>query len=399
MIEVGALRALLSGDLALDRARMRLVGDQSGTVMIDIAGPLVKGDYAAIGDAIEMAVDDPGCPAIVLRIDSPGGTVAGAFELADRIYEARKAKPIYAVADGAAHSAAYLIASQATEVLMTRTGSVGSIGVRVAHTDMSEALAQAGIRVTIITSGSHKADGSPTQPLSASARAAIQEQVDTFAQMFFDAVARGRGIPARAVADLEAGVFVGEDLPVRYRLIDGVMTLDEVLELAAYQTPGGAHMATEPAPEVEEAVPAPELEAQTPELPDLDAVRQEAMLDERARILSLESAADGRPHLAGLVRRAKAEGMTLEAFKIAAFDVKPDPAAAYLAGVEADSPDAVADAVVEQTAPKPGELKAGMSREEQARILWDANAELRNKYLDRFETFLHSEDLDERMVG
>lgn len=351
MIEPGALRALLNGELPLRRTRLRAMNTGDGVEVIDIAGPLIRSDYDDIGDTIDAALANAGTEAIVLRIDSPGGQVAGAFELADKIRAARDVKPIYAIADGAAHSAAYLIASQATSIHMTRTGSVGSIGVIVAHQEVSQMLEGMGVRVNLITSGARKADGNPFEPLSDEARASLQASVDEYARQFFDAVAAGRGISASDVRAMDAAVFVGrqaESSP----LIDGTATMDEVVQLAALHTPGGPYMGTDPAPD---AVPAPE--AQTP-TPDPDALVAEAVAGERARVASLEAAAAGRPDLpASLLATAKAEGWSVDQYKIAAFEVAPkDPAAAYAAAVAEDSPEpAPADEVADgETAPADG---------------------------------------------
>src|SRR5690606_37146136 len=104
----------------------------------------------ALRAALRAALADPEVAAIVLDIDSPGGTVAGITELAAELRAARSVKPIYAVANTLAASAAYWLASQATEVVATPSATVGSIGVLVVHLDQSRALDQAGITPTII---------------------------------------------------------------------------------------------------------------------------------------------------------------------------------------------------------------------------------------------------------
>jgi ClpP class serine protease len=103
--------------------------------------------YSDIADAIEAAATDPGIRAILLDVDSSGGEVGGLFDLVDHIQAIRSqcGKPIWAVADEAALSAAYAIACTADRIYVTQTGEVGSIGVVAVHRDESGADTQAGL--------------------------------------------------------------------------------------------------------------------------------------------------------------------------------------------------------------------------------------------------------------
>ncbi len=183
---------------------------------------------------LRAALDDPGTSAIVLDVDSPGGAVSGVPELADEIFRARGRKPIVAVANNLAASAAYWLASQADEVVVTPSGQVGSIGVVAAHQDISRAQEMAGIKTTLIVAGKHKAEASPYAPLGDEARAAIQEQVDAYYQSFVDAVARGRGVSSEVV---RGGYGEGRLLTAQRAkaegMVDRVATLDETIERLA----------------------------------------------------------------------------------------------------------------------------------------------------------------------
>ena len=103
--------------------------------------------YGDIGDAIATAMDDPSVRGVILDVDSPGGEVGGLFDLVDRIGAIKSAsgKPLWAVANESALSAAYAIASAADRLYVTRTGEVGSIGVVAVHVDESGADAKAGL--------------------------------------------------------------------------------------------------------------------------------------------------------------------------------------------------------------------------------------------------------------
>ena len=192
--------------------------------------------YNDLAADVEDALSKSDVHAIALVMDSPGGEVAGAFELAERIYAARGRKPIVAVADGMAASAAYLAASAADEVVLTNTSYVGSIGVVMRHVDFSRALANDGITVSHIFAGEHKIDGNPYQPLPDAVRAALQADIEGLYQMFVQAVAKHRGMNEQAVRDTRAGVYRGV-AAVAARLADRIGTVDVVVaELATRRT-------------------------------------------------------------------------------------------------------------------------------------------------------------------
>ena len=192
--------------------------------------------YNDLAADVEDALGKADVHAIALVMDSPGGEVAGAFELAERIYAARGRKPMVAVADGMAASAAYLAASAADEVVLTPTSYVGSIGVVMRHVDFSRALANDGITVSHIFAGEHKIDGNPYQPLPDAVRAALQADIEGLYQMFVQAVAKHRGMDEQAVRDTRAGVYRGV-AAVAARLADRIGTVDAVVaELATRRT-------------------------------------------------------------------------------------------------------------------------------------------------------------------
>ncbi|OAN68022.1 S49 family peptidase [Magnetospirillum moscoviense] len=182
--------------------------------------------YSDIADAIEAAATDPGIHAILLDVDSSGGEVGGLFDLVDHIQAIRAqcGKPIWAVADEAALSAAYAIACTADRLYVTQTGEVGSIGVVAVHRDESGADAQAGLAWTFVHAGACKVDGNPHQPLSDSARVALQADVDALFGRFVDLVAKCRRKAPEAIRSTEAAVYRG-DQAVAAGLADKVGTL------------------------------------------------------------------------------------------------------------------------------------------------------------------------------
>lgn len=181
--------------------------------------------YRQIRTAVQEALNDQEVKAILLVIDSPGGECDDAFETAAFLAQAATEKPIAAVADTMAYSAAYLLASQAARVWApVTTGGVGSVGVYAAHVDYSEMLAKAGIKVTFISAGEGKTDGNPYEPLSESAQEELQTEVDRLYGEFVAAVARGRKLPESAVVKLGARLYEGSERSLAAKLIDAAGT-------------------------------------------------------------------------------------------------------------------------------------------------------------------------------
>ena len=201
--------------------RMNMVNDISGP-----GGTSIE----KLTATFRQALNDPNVKAIVLDVDSPGGSVDGVPELADEIYGARSQKKIVAVANTMAASAAYWLASAADELVVTPSGAVGSIGVWGAHEDYSKALEQEGVKVTLISAGKYKVEGNPYEPLSEEGKAALQADVDNFYSMFVKAVAKNRGVAQASVADgYGQGRMVMASLAVKQGMADSVATLDQTL--------------------------------------------------------------------------------------------------------------------------------------------------------------------------
>jgi HK97 family phage prohead protease len=184
----------------------------------------------AISKSLKVALADETVGTIVLDIDSPGGTVTGVPELAAEIYAARGKKPIIAVANGMAASAAYWIASAADRIVVTPSGEVGSIGVYTSHQDVSAMLEKEGVKITFIQAGKYKTDGNPYEPLSDEAKADIQDGVDKFYGMFTRGVAGGRGVSLETVlSDFGQGRMLLAEDAVAAGMADQIATLDQVL--------------------------------------------------------------------------------------------------------------------------------------------------------------------------
>jgi signal peptide peptidase SppA len=210
-----------------------------GIAVIPIHGSLVKRSlgieaasgltsYGEIAAMLDSALVDPQVNGILLDIDSPGGEASGSFELARRVREVAAMKPVWAVANDAAYSAAYAIAASAQRLFVTQTGGVGSIGVIALHVDQSVKDAKDGYRFTAITAGAHKNDYSPHEPLSDTAKTELQGEVDRLYSIFTEHVATMRGLDIEAVRATEAGLYFGSNA-VAQGLADGIQTLEDAL--------------------------------------------------------------------------------------------------------------------------------------------------------------------------
>lgn len=186
--------------------------------------------YEGLTFQIQKAAKDPATKAIVLDMQSPGGEAVGAFECATVVRAVAKEKPIVAVVNGMAASAAYAIASACRAIVSIDTGISGSIGVVMMHADYSRAIDKAGITPTLIHAGAHKVDGNPYQPLPAGVKSDLQAEVDAFYEKFLETVAAGRGkrLTAKAARATEARCLIGRDA-LAAGLVDDTGTFADVI--------------------------------------------------------------------------------------------------------------------------------------------------------------------------
>lgn len=308
-----------------------------GIAVIEIAGTLVhRGawigqssgltSYEGIAAQLQAAVADPGVRGIALDIDSFGGEVAGAFDLADRIRAARAQKPVYAFVAEHALSAGYVLASQADRIILPRTGAVGSIGVVALHTDMSGALDQKGIAVTLIHAGTHKVDANPYQPLPEAVHDQMQRELEVVRLLFTETVAAGRGDRLNHASALatEAAVFRGADA-IAAGLADDLA--DPVTAFRAFAAaprgtspPRGKSLMMTTAPE-DHAQP---LAAPATTPPEPAASPAVAPPQAKAEALSPEAIRAEAAEVAQVCAQAARLGVTIDAADALARGVKPE---------------------------------------------------------------------------
>lgn len=319
-----------------ERAQSRGYRIIDGVAVVGVNGALVHRSrmeadssfllgYNDIAADVEDAMANADVHAILLNFDSPGGEVQGAFELGQRILDLRGKKPIKAIADGMAASAAYLSGSAADELVITKTGYAGSIGVVMRHVDFSRALANDGINVTHIFAGDHKVDGHPFAPLPDAVRADLQAEIDSLYQMFIDAVVTHRGLSADAVRATQARTYRGVSA-VAAGLADRLGTTDQLIaELAALRSARSYGLPAQATATHQGASMSTTAPAGTPQpatgltQADLDRARAEGhtaghaegVATERARVSAIQS----HPEAAGrsaLAATCVAQGLSLE---------------------------------------------------------------------------------------
>jgi signal peptide peptidase SppA len=213
---------------------------QRGNMVDDISGP-GSTSTQQFTSALRQVLTDDTVGQILIDIDSPGGSVYGVAELASEIVKARAQKPVVAVANSLAASAAYWIGCSASEFYVTPGGEVGSIGVWQAHFDYSKALEEEGVKPTLISAGKFKVEGNPYVPLDPQAQAFMQSRVDDYYNAFIQAVAVGRGVSVDDVRNgMGEGRVLGADAALAQRMVDGIASFDDVLARMQAKVTGNA---------------------------------------------------------------------------------------------------------------------------------------------------------------
>jgi signal peptide peptidase SppA len=294
---------------------------ENGIAIIPVVGTLVRRtigleaqsgltSYGLIGERLDAALQDSAVKAILLDIDSPGGEAGGVFDLADKIFSARKVKPIWAVANDEAFSAAYAIAAAADRIYLSRTGGVGSIGVIAVHLDQSVAEADAGLKYTAIYAGEHKNDLSPHEPLSDPARAQLQTEVDRVYALHGN-VARMRGIELTAIKETEAALYFGEQ-SVAAGLADRIGTMGDALsdltkkDRPPIKSPTTRTLKRKETPMTENTQPVEDMDPEMESIPDLAALKADLKEEAKTEAMAYVAEVTELCQLAGVPDKAAA---------------------------------------------------------------------------------------------
>lgn len=258
------------------------------------------GGLEAFRENLKAALASKDVSQIVLDVDSPGGSTDLVNETAAEVRAARQVKPITAVANTMAASAAYDIAAQANELVVTPSGDVGSIGVFAVHEDWSGFNEQFGVEPTYVSAGKFKTELNPDSPLSEEGRKDLQAAVDYHYDLFLHDVAAGRGVSVDTVRNgFGEGRVVTAGEALSLGMVDRVDTLEGTLSrMAQAQEPTPAPTAAASgSPTFSWNVPAITWATTTPtsavpeDQPDDKPDPKEQSEEDRARIGRLVSAA------------------------------------------------------------------------------------------------------------
>lgn len=225
-------------DICGDAVELEQAFMEDGIMHIPINGPIGRGlgkfekgagaiDVGDISDELDKAKSDPGCRAVILHIDSPGGMYSGIPELANEIMEFDK--PIYAFIPGAACSAAYWLACACDMVCATTSADIGNIGVYCYLIDNSRQYKDAGLDPELITSGQYKGMGAPGIPLTDIQRQHLQDRVDEMAETFYSAVETAR--PGVSREDMQGQCFKAPSALEKGMVDEIVGEIDDVVAM------------------------------------------------------------------------------------------------------------------------------------------------------------------------
>lgn len=209
--------------------------------VINVAGTLMKSTPSFGGTStvqlrreIRGAANDPNVSGILMRFDSPGGTVSGTSDAAQEIRSARRKKPVWAFGEDLVGSAAYWLASQADHFVVNNgTAMVGSIGTYVAVADLSAAAEREGVKVHLFSTGPLKGMGTPGTPITDDQAAHVQRLVNETQTHFDEAVKKGRGLSQTQLAAVRSGAMFPAAEAADLKLIDGIRGLESTLEALA----------------------------------------------------------------------------------------------------------------------------------------------------------------------
>ncbi len=229
------------------QSALRIEQAQNGrsVAVVRIAGPMMKPQSSFGGTStvqarkdIRQAVADPNVSAIMLEIESPGGTVAGTSELASEVIRAKAAKPVWAQIDDLGASAAYWVASQADKVFANAdTAHVGSIGTYLPMYDMSGLAEREGVRTLVFATGPLKGAGVRGAKITDEQAEYFQQLVNDTQRAFDLAVQVGRGLTDQQLADVRTGAVWTAPQAKKRGLIDGIQpgekTRDDLARVAA----------------------------------------------------------------------------------------------------------------------------------------------------------------------
>lgn len=229
-----------SGSLNLRQRLLRSGDAGAGTIAvvtvhgaIDGKGSTLggEGNMGFIAQQLRQAGNDDGIKAVILQIDSPGGTLHASDQVHNEIQILRrKGKPVLAWTGGMMLSGGYYVAVAADKIMAGPTATIGSIGVILQHFQVAELLQKIGVEANTLKSGEHKDIGSMFRDMTPEERQVLQNYIDESQARFVSLVAKGRDMPedkARALAD---GSFFSAEKAKSEGLVDFIGYIGDAVE-------------------------------------------------------------------------------------------------------------------------------------------------------------------------
>jgi signal peptide peptidase SppA len=399
-IDLAAHRAQSDGD-GRPAAAVEMTDD--GIAVIEMIGTFTKYGSSfsenpgtlALRQAVRRAAADPQVRAIMLLIDSPGGSTAGISDLGEDVAAAAARKPTAAYIEDLGASAAYWIASQAGRVTANAGALVGSIGVYAVIQDLSGMAEREGVKVHVVRAGAMKGAGTPGTEVTDEQLADVQRVVDQLNELFLATVARGRGVERAAVeAWADGRVHIAEEAR-KLGLLDAAGSwADALAELrgripvvGAKNTAGGARSTKEKTAMAEnDTVVALSTETRAAtlaelkrELPESDAAFREECLELEATLADAQKLWIDRQNkaLAAAQAAQTAQAAEIERLKATRMGVEPLGTQAPASGAAAGS-----DPVAEWNRRVAGFEANGVGRSDAVRRVAREDPELREAYVE-----------------
>lgn len=230
------------GDWFGDRSGEDAVTKQDGVATVSIDGVIgrrfskfVNSSGVVSVDVLERVLlelaEDSSVGAVVLDVDSPGGTVTGTPEAAAAVEALTAQKPVVAFTGGLMASGAYWLSVPADAIFAAPSAHIGSIGVYAAFLDESRAYENEGMHVELFKRGKYKAMGLPGLPLTDEQKVLIQERVDKIYEWFTGVVSSNRQVQPEA---MEGQTYMGK-AAMDVGLIDGIGTIADAVQHAKEQ--------------------------------------------------------------------------------------------------------------------------------------------------------------------
>ena len=217
------------GRLGLMQDMMPSAGDK--IAVVEVEGLITQSRQVI--EKLNKYRDNDRVKAIVIRIDSPGGSVGPAQEIYEEVIKAREKKPVVASMGSVAASGGYYIASAAHKIIANPGTITGSIGVIIEFANVEELLGKIGLKSVVIKSGKYKDILSPTRQLKEEETGLIQAVIDNIHSQFIDAVAAGRGMPREKIAEIADGRILSGEQAKQLGLVDELGNLQDALKIAA----------------------------------------------------------------------------------------------------------------------------------------------------------------------